>query len=297
MKLFDLNLRRTEISIILVYFGYLLYYVGRRYIEGYYEVLGIPTYLLQFQFHDYIYAGAHPIQLIIAVAFILLLVGLFRFRSIEIVENNDKEQNISFWRKLWNTLRKRQSRENLFTLIFFLYEFPLGTLALLYIVFLWMLTSPRSPEPYPPQIGIAYATIIFVLLTAGMGIIAIWVDRFIVSYIRKHKFLTNYFYFATIIILIVMPHFGAFSWGILTGGFNIGTTTIESHFNRIEIISLEPINQELDWEKEENGLYNIASQQYLIFESKDFLFVKPQNDVLKTISIPKSQIISFTLKK
>ncbi|GEM_PF-4455082 len=298
MKLFNLNLKRTDIAILLAYFGYLLYYIGRRYIEGYYDVLGIPSSSLQLEFHDYIYWGAHPIQFLLAIAFVFLLIGLYRFANTKAIETdgfNDLKK-VSFWRALSGALKQKESRKNILTVVFFLYEFGFGTVGLIYIVFLWELSPPKSSPPFPPQTAIAITTIMLVFLTAGFGIIAMWFDKIVLSFIRAVRFFTNYFYVATIIVLVVMPHYGAFSWGVYTGGLGISPRSISSHFNHIDIIYSKPLANGLD-EAVSSASSNTSDDKYLIFENKDFLFVKSRNNLLKTITIPKTQVISFTLTK
>ena len=60
-------------------FGALMYFVGRIYIERYYDTMGVPSDILGFGTTDYVFEGAHPWRIIIVLIFTLLGVLLFRF--------------------------------------------------------------------------------------------------------------------------------------------------------------------------------------------------------------------------
>jgi len=276
-----------KVAGVLIYLGYLLYYIGRRYIEGYYQTLGIPASLLQFSFQDYVYEGAHPFLFSAAIAFVLLLIGLIRFYQMKVIEEKIEQKGTSVWRRLWETLKNRRKRENCFTIAFFTYEYVISGGWLFYVCLLWLFG--------PPELTLATMTIILIVLIGGMGIIAMWLDELVVSFFRKNKFLTKVFFVITVLVLIVIPHLGGYSMGIFASTLHTSQDNLARNFKHIELVASQPANEHFSWNKAEDGLYHTTSTQYFILNNTESLFIIPSSNNCIVV-VPKDSIVSFTIK-
>lgn len=288
MKLTNLNLRKEWIAVIAIYSGYLLYYIGRRYIEGYYETLGVPANLLQFSFQDYVYQGALPIQLFMATAFILLLIGLIRFYQMKVIVRKKQVKRVSVWRRLWKILKNPRKRENALTIAFVTYEYIVGGAGLFCACLLWFFK--------PPEMVLATITIIFIVFIGGMGLMAMWLDKLVISFFRKNKFLATAFFIITVLVLIAIPHLGGYSMGINASTLDIRQNNLAQNFKYIELVASQPVTEHFSWNKAEDGLYHTTSTQYFILNNTESLFIIPGDNTDSIVVIPKDSIISFTIK-
>jgi hypothetical protein len=280
-------------------FGALLYFVGRRYIESYLTIIGVPPESLNLNFSDYVYSGAHPIRLAIVILFTLVGIGLYRIltfhRDESIIANNKIENNKT------DAKHKRMSKildsihrwnEKLFfsyiTLLFLVYSFSLPIIALIEIF-------GGKPDPSKPPV-LALISIILLYFTVGWAVAAFF-DKKTLSMITHFKAIRNFCIWGGMITFFLLPYLGTGAYGTFIGAYDISKVRIHEVFDTAIITTAKPLDSNISWVKTGDGLYQNKDTVYLLVSTENDIFVKLYDRLNLTIRIPKSQLNSLVIER
>jgi len=276
-------------------FGALLYFVGRRFVESYFATIGIPPAFLEFSVADYIYQGAHPIRLLIAVAFTSIGIGLFRFIT---SDHNSKETQPAVNNEHLTTsdgLRRRvykflQSLQSFMEQFMFIYTI------VFFIIVAFILPILASIEIFGDRFNLAlnFSIIIYLAVTVYWGI-AIMFDRKLVPRIKRHKKISKLFILGGLFVFFLLPYLGAGSYGVFMGIRDKSQQQLDSTFQTVTLTAQQPINETIVWSETDKGLYKTTDKLYLAYSSERFLFVISDRGVNEIIMISKDNLSSFTI--
>ena len=164
----------AEISSYLLYAIYLISYMGRRFMEGYYSSLGIPTSLVHYSPEDTFYYGIFPPMFFMFLAFMLLALGVLRFINLPSKQTPSfRREKIPFFKKIWRFIKSRRKTETAFAVFLFIY-FCVSYIPLLFFDF----SNPMAE---------AFITLMMLLMTAGAGVWLIWYTGDVIIFLKEHR--------------------------------------------------------------------------------------------------------------
>jgi hypothetical protein len=289
---------------LLSLFGGLLYFVGRRYAEQYFVIMGVPSQELSLDFSTFVYYGANPIQLIIVIMFTILGVAIFRLITYQ------KPPEVQTPRKRWkgftnflNSIKDgllsprtfdnwREDSFFAYTLIlFFICSFGLPIIALIEIF--------GTPSTYSDVRGLEFAIFMFLAFCCIWVICSLFYEDTLLK-ICRHKRIKSWVLWGSLIALVLLPYLGAGAYASFKGYTDISLRHVDRIFDTVSLEASVPINAKLGWEKvdkQDNSYYQTTKTMYLVYASKENLYIKLDSDVEETIVIPKANLDSYVVKK
>jgi len=248
-------------------FGALLYFVGRRYTDAYFSTVGIPSNLLRFEVADYMYQGAHPIEMLIALGFTVLGIGLLRF----VTRQNNAAESKPYTRMT-----------TIFIVGYFVYfVFMLVILALLDIF------GVRD-------VALTLAALVSSLFAAGWGIMMFF-DQNLLSRVKRSRRLSRLLVLGGALSVFLFPYLGAGAWGAYMGTYDTSPQRISQVFQTIVLTAKQPIIEELAWESQDEGIFQTKDRLYLLLSNNGRLFIRAEGWDDKLFVIYSDTLYSFTL--
>lgn len=250
-------------------FVYFLFFVGRVYSEAYLRQLGIPFGLVNYDFIDYVYFGAHMDTLFIALTFTSILMGLVWYVSLATLAEE-----------------KYRKADLILSMVFLPYWVVGLTVVALITIF-------------NPDIILEPAMILFVMLTsiASAGfILLLLTDKGLIGRIKRGKHLSRLFMFAVILTLICFPYMFSSVWASFKAYVFPYKDIGLSSETLIEMTVNYPLVEDINWEAIEGGLYNNVDRLYLVLSHKGNLFVKTDLRDMKTYIIKSEDLVSYQVR-
>ncbi len=210
----------------------ILYYVGRRYVDAYYDTLGVPYRLLGLGTPDYIYEGTQIGQILIVIALSAFTIGFLRLLFMPPKIEQTKKSREKALRRLLNVLKSKPKRVALFGFFYFIYYIVLWIAFGLMKVF-GFLTEPAE--------AVAIVGMILLILAAGIGLLVMY-DKTTLEFIYSGQLRKRVFIGLTISMIVFLPYFGANAWGTYKGVLDTQPGHIGLVFDSVELNAEKPIN-------------------------------------------------------
>lgn len=284
-RLLDLLTRLIPIASV---FGALLYFVGRRYTEGYLNALGVPPHMLNYGVSDYMFQGAYPWRILIVLIFAYFGFLLFRygFPKPSLWGGGGVKIEVKrIWyqaKKLKNSGRARPA--DIFMAIFMSIYFPF-LVAVLVIFIIGFSTSKDYAKDASLILLITLSTFLALFFLA---------DKSLMSIIRSSKLLAWPFFISAVIVFFMFPYIAAGAYGDVSGAIDGQSRNLGHAFQEVQLTIEKPITG-LHWEQEDNGLWITTDKLYLVASSNDNLFLRHAGNDTWTVVIPTKDISSFSL--
>lgn len=259
----DIAMRIVTVIPVFVYF---LFFVGHTYSEAYLKRLGIPVSLINYDFLDYVYFGAHIDNLLITLAFTFAFFLLISYlqRSVSTGETYQRVALIiSMFYLVWYTI-------------------ALATTAIVTIFNPHVIIHP----------AMTMAVIISGMISLGFAIL-IFTEKGLIQRIKRGKYLSPLFLSAVILTLICFPYMFTSAWGTFkASGFPYRDLNLSSN-TLIEMTTDYPLIEEIRWESKDNNSYVNADRLFLVLKNEEHLFVKTNLRELETYIIRSEELISY----
>jgi hypothetical protein len=257
-------------------FVYFLFFVGYTYSEAYLRKLGIPVSLINYDFLDYAYFGAHVDNLVITLVFTVIFFGLIWY----LFSLRPTSDNLTY-----------KKRDLVFSISYLIYStIVLSVMTLILIFNSGSITHPAM------VVGVVTTS----MLSTGLAVL-LFTDRGLIQRIKRGKRLSPLFVSAVVIILICFPYVFTSAWGSFKAFASPYKDLGLSPNTLVEISASHPLTNEIDWELREGNLYVTTDELFLILENDSKLFIKTSlNTKLeesKTYIISTSDIVSYSIKE
>jgi hypothetical protein len=294
---------------LLTLFGFLLYFVGRRYAEQYFGIIGIPYEGLSLDFYDYLYFGSQPIQLLIVFVFTFFGIGIFRLltfptltpsyisrkpRTNIFISIRNKIRHISI--VIPETMRGYNERtldrwmENgFYTYLIFVLSF--SSFALPIVALVQIFGNWSTSIAFLSWTVVVISLLMFIY---GFAIMAFF-DNGVLQKISEHRFVKNWILFGSILSLILLPYLGAGAYASFKGYLDITSSNPSSKFNTVTLIANSPTSNLLGWEKTEDNIYQTKETLYLIYASDDNLYLESKDDMNEIVVVPKTDFSTYVI--
>jgi hypothetical protein len=289
MSEFLLNLLKLVGSAIPIFTGF-LYYIGRRFAESYYEVLGVPHEALNLSVADYLFRSVQSwwtFLTAIALTYLVFLLLQSVFRKAESVseipsqvskKKSASEVLVNIGRTICRAFRPRKGDPQLLMLGYVFYSI----FALIWVL---VLVLPTAELNFNAEGFIETAVFVPLLGSA----VFIMTDQPTMNFVRARKRLKQAFIGSIIFVVIVSMQLLPHGIGRLAGIVQTNPYRIERYFPSINITANKPLwSQDIEW-IEQDGMYETQDRLILILENNDGLFVK------KIMDEEISEV--FTIKK
>lgn len=270
-------------------FAAFLYLMGRRYTEGYFTAVGLPSSQLVFETSDYIYRGAHWVTISVAFVFAALayLLGRFLFSqsvfSKEVTTKLEPKERKTWEQRLEDILKNKLEREVLFAVLYMLWV-AIGVALMAFLEIF----------EHIPNVGIAALMFVYVLSAGGFGIMLLS-DKSIISHMRQSNWLRNMVLVSCLLVLLLMPYLCAGAWGDFRGSLDIKADHISKTFGTVVFTSDQPVIKEFQWERTTQGFFQTKDKLYLLLENNERLFVRPEGNGNQTVVVPINSLSSYSL--
>jgi len=267
-------------------FGYLLYFVGRRYLDGYYNALGLPSDSLHFETTDYLYQG---IQLPLLVTIITFFAFGMKILPI-IIDCYTKSipkgtSDNSIWRKLIDSFNGKEKNKVIvpffITLCFFIELIVLG------VLYSTGLIDENS-------VAFAVVTLLLTIAVGGSGLLAVF-DKNFMELIFQSLWRVRIFTTLSLVVIILLPYLSSYAWGAYVGFLDVSPTKIDREFASVELSADKPVVEEFKWQMSSDNIYQTTDTLYLMIMNDELLYIRPTGNETKTIIVPITNLISFTV--
>ncbi len=242
---------------------YVIYYVGRAYLEGFFISLGIPKEYVSFQLHDYIYYGAQIDTIIIVIIFTAVLVKLIMTLSRQSITQN-KPFSIPID-------------------IFVLGYLVLYSIFLVCFVFLQIFRPDYVVHVAPTMVILM--TCIFLL---GFMTLILYFDPNTYAHIMSSKIRRSLFITTIIITLIVSPYMSGKAWGAYKG-----LIVNRLGFPKVELCTNKILDDDIKWITADNFTYRTDQELLLVMETNDYVFIKTTETTSPVYILKPSDILSI----
>jgi hypothetical protein len=276
----------VQITGVITLLSYLLYFVGRRYLEGYYGALGLPANSLHFETTDYLYQSIQlPLLIIIIVFFTLGMKILPIIRDCYIKSIPKGTNDKSIWIKLIDSFKGKE--ENKAVLPFFITILFFISLTILGVLYSTGLIDKNSA-------AFAVVTLISTIAGGGAGLLAVFDESFI-ELIFKSVWRARIFTTLSLIVIILIPYLSSYAGGAYMGFLDISPAQIDRKFSSIELSADNPIVEEFKWQMSSNNIYQTTDTLYLLTMNNELLYIRLTGNETKTVVVPIANLISFTV--
>jgi hypothetical protein len=283
-RLFDLLTRLIPMAGV---FGALLYFVGRRYTEGYLNTIGVPPHLLNYGVADYMFQGAQPWRLLIVLIFVFLGFLLYRFGMPESSPwgGGFKIELKRMWHQAKTlTVSGEIKVGGIFMLFFMLGYYPF--IVVLLILFAIGFFGPNN---------LALQLVLLFLSAIAVGFaILILTDRNSTSIMKSSSVLAWSFFVTALVVFFIFPYIVAGSYGVVSGVLDTGPNNLGRSFQEVQLTAEKPIAG-FEWEQQDNGLWRTKDKLYVLASSNENLFIRSEGNDTQTMVIPTDRILSFSL--
>jgi len=257
-------------------FGGLLYFIGRRYVETYYDTLGVPPDVLRLEVADYVFEGAQLVRLMLAVAFTILAIVLYRlFTSGTTNGTKDSKDPVA---------EKCRRRFRCFVICTGTIGFGASSLGLAQRA--W----PEG-EANPVFVGV----ILLVLIAGAIVGVALFLKQELlgaVVFACRRKWCAIASLSA---VLVVMPYSGAGAMGVIIGTLDSDSSRIGHLFDSVVLTADRPAVQELSWKKVDEERFQTEDKLYLLLVNDGNLFFRAKGRGKRVFVVPTDQLSSYTL--
>ena len=255
-------------------FGGFLYYIGRRYAESYYEVLGVPNEALGFSVADYLFASVRSWMFLLAIALTLLVFALWQSVSekarstLETPDQRSKKESkcatlINAGRVLIRAFRYRKGDPQLLMLGYFFHS-------VLGLALLLLLVLPTAEPSFRAE-----AVVVTTMLVFSVGLAwLIATDQPTMHFIRARKKLRQLFVASTIITIVVSMQLLPHGIGRFVGIMQTDPYRIDRFLPAIRITAGRALwSGDIQW-VERDGMYETQDTLIMILQNNDGLFVR-----------------------
>lgn len=279
------------------------YYLSRQYTEAYYQVYGIPGYLLSFRVEDYLYLGGRVLYGVIigiAVAFTVLVVGLWqafiiyrtrkrfykegglsKLSSKKPVNSRSNERRIIRYRNTLDRLRRRS--EFFIPIVYLIY-----TAVALLVALLLIMTLESEPV-------VKYFGVLLFMATAIASALWVFTEQKIVRFILLKRRLYETIAVLTILVVAIFTQLLPHSIGGIKGIYDQNVNRAPQVFNTVTISTDHPFGgDDLEWQTTERGSYQNAEPLLLLYSSETGLFLISANKTDVTFYVDKQDILLLT---
>lgn len=256
-------------------FGAMAYYVGRRYLEGYYQTLGVPSSLIHFDFAEAIYASARS-GIIIAVVFFALMI----YRLVRLLAYSDSGNADIFKR------RRKFKREpgippiksNRHQKVFLIFRISFWIVTIIYVGSLvWLafiLTLPPSTYRNLIQVEAVVVSVMYGYLLTEDGAM---------NYLFGWRGVRRIFAVAFALSLVVVLYLALplpFAYG-QSKGLSDWTNNPETHvLPRVTIYTNKQLNLPgVTWISQDGGTFKSEKPLVLLYEGDQASFAKMESPV------------------
>lgn len=258
--------------------GYLLYFVGRRYIEGYYNALGLPSSGLRFETTDYLYQS---IQLLLLITIIVVLAfGIKISRLIPFFFTRPVNREA-----IPHSIHNKDKRGIYYA--FFIFAGYFTALILFGFSYTMGFVNQNSA-------AFALVSLILTIAAGGAGLIAVF-DKKFMDFVLQSFRIKQIFITLSVLGIIFFPYFGSYGWGAYKGFLDIAPTRISQVFPTVELSSNYQLSTSLNWQKSSDNVYHTTDKLYLLLENNEMLYIRPMENESVPIAIPINALISFTI--
>jgi hypothetical protein len=267
------GLLQFVVSLIPIFVG-LLYYIGRRFTESYYETLGVPHEALDFSVADYLFKSMQSWMFLIAVALTYLLFILWQslFRKSESgleipsqVARKEEKSNIftSVYRLLVRAFKPRKGDPQFLGLFYFFY-------AIFGVALLIILILPAAEPNFPAEAVAEIGILAFAIVLAWL----VMKDKPTINFIRARKRLMQLFIASAVFTIVVSMQLLPHGIGRFAGIIQANPGRIEQVFPSVTLFSNEALwSEDIDW-IERDGIYESTDRLVLILQNNGGVFVK-----------------------
>lgn len=257
-----------KIASIIPVFVYFLFFVGRTYSEAYLRTIGIPVSLINYDFLDYAYFGAHIDNLLITLFFTGIFFGLIWYLYFM------KPASDGY------TYKKVDLGFSLFYLTYSTVALSGMTLVLIFNPYLIV---------HPAMV---FGIIVMSMMSVGLAIL-LFTDKGLIQRIKKGKYLSRLFVSAVALILICFPYMFTSAWGAFKAtSFPYRDLGLSSK-TLIEVTAdYIPIGG-VNWEIKDDNSYVNTDRLYLILENQGYLFIKSDLKELDTYVLRVDKVKSY----
>lgn len=245
-------------------FIYLLYFVGRTSFDAYLSILGIPTGVMNYDFTDYAYFGAQIDNLVIALLFTSIVVGLLSY-----LFPTEASRSIMPHRK-----------GDLILGLGYLIYFAAALAALAWFI---LFAPSEVVEP-----AIFMGILVACMLSVGFSILILY-DRALLSRIKAGKIISKLFVAAIAATLICFPYMSATAWGTYKG-FVIPFAP--DRFPVVELHAVYPLIDGITWEVAGNGSFRNAEELRLVLTNDKYLILKATTDPSSVYIVEIEDVLS-----
>jgi len=266
-------------------FGGIIYYVGRRYVDSYYEAVGIPPAAYHFDFGYYVYRGVSSwvfLSALFSTVLLLMLASVVynkgepRSKSTEQFGRKHLCQvarGILFWKK---------SDPSYVPLGLFLIASYVGGTA-------YVTALAFGERTYVAQ---AFVGLTLTILVSGAGAL-LMTEPITMEFVRRWNLLYWAFIIGIAIAVLMVVHLFPASWGTFRG---MTDSASNSAFPTIQLNANQPVGPpDLEWELQGNGSWTSKGQVFLLLDTENNLFLRSTAKMADSFSIPKTEITGMTI--
>lgn len=279
-------------------FGAFVYYVGRQYVEAYYQALGVSPELLDLDFADYMYFGVRSWAIIIAIALTILAVflwNLYRLRD----ELNEREQAIKpiqeqsirgrfigIWKVIASTFRPKKGDPQYLLVGFFIYWVIAVVMSLLWIL-------PMAETNLFVEAGIQ----IMMLSSAVFLAFLLVTDRPTIEFFVGRRYLYRYFMAGTLFFIVVSAQILPHSWGMFKGFYDGAPYRAQHIFPTVSLTANHHIGPpSLRWELKDDGLLTTDEPLLLLIATDKYLILRYMDARLDAFLVPAQAVVGIEIR-
>jgi len=281
----------AKVGSVVTIFGVFAYYVGRQYTESYYEVLGIPSRLLQFSFADFVYYSFKSWAVLIAIALTALSIFLWRLYVARgelksNVEVPGEKQGRNWWYQVIEvvkrTFRRVRPGEPQYMLVGYFIWWVFG----LIVTYLFLMPMEETSL-------IVRATINIIMLITGIffayGVVT---DKPTAGVFMRHKFLYYYLFIGAIIIIILSAQILPSSWGTFRGFYDNTYGRSQHVFPQISlVVNRDVATTDVEWTMQSDGTFVTQEPLFLLACTERYFFLSRVSRGSKTFIVPSESVV------
>jgi hypothetical protein len=135
----------------------------------------------------------------------------------------------------------------------------------------------------------------FVFLLIGLLGTVFLRDSITVSFLKRSTVLRTLVLGIMAVLVFMMPYVGVSGWGSSMGASDTSASQIEKVFPTIVFTSDQPVIQEFDWKRTDQGYFQTEGKLYLLLENDGRLFVRPDGKGNETVVVTADSFSAYHL--